>query len=85
MKTLEKHFHEECTGGYPLRVIIDSLTDDEIEDSVKAYAKNYAIEAIKADRERIKAGHTKDLHPALFSDLSMELNKDIDNLRIILP
>src|SRR5690606_29706782 len=53
MKTFEKHLHEEGTGGYPLRDILDNLTDEEIEDSVKNYAMDYALEAIKADRERV--------------------------------
>lgn len=42
MKTFEQYFHDSGTGGYPLRTILENLTDEEIEDSVKEFAKEYS-------------------------------------------
>ena len=63
MKTFEQYFHDSGTGGYPLRDILDNLADEEIEDSVKEFAQEYAQKVCKHQK-----GLIKEFLQALFED-----------------
>lgn len=84
MKTFEQYFHDSGTGGYPLRTILDNLTDEEIEDSVKEYAQDYARSACEDLRERI--AKEARIEVISFAKGFVRYKKhDIKNTEIILP
>lgn len=85
MKTFEQHLHDSGTGGYPLRDILDNLTDEEIEDSVKEYARDYAQKACEYLRERIAESAFEMYKESGFTNTGIKVKQSILNTEIILP
>lgn len=61
MKTFVEHLQGEVGCNYPLRVMIDNLFDEDIDDSIEKYIKLRNQEVLKLAKEnaRFESGSDK--------------------------